>query len=91
MGGLSFKPGKDACMSCNPKVLHKCFWFFFSEKNPLWNQDFDEFELTKKESLSYDSKEISGQPCNQKALSSNAVIRKYQFNPASRRIGRPHN
>jgi len=24
-GGLYFKPGKNACISSNPKALHKCF------------------------------------------------------------------
>ena len=54
-------------MSYNPKVVLICFWIF--QKDQV-QQDFDELELTKKESLICDGKVSDF---------SNHAIRKYQF------------
>ena len=40
--GLYFKLDKDACMSCNSKALHKCFWIFLEKILSEIQQDFDE-------------------------------------------------
>jgi hypothetical protein len=43
-GGLYFKPSMDACMSSNPKALHKCLWIVTRKIFNEIQQDCDEFK-----------------------------------------------